>query len=1029
MLKRIALLLLVFIALTLKSQVINVTPEQPSINSNLTIVFDATQGNAGLKDYSGTVYAHTGVITTESNGSGDWKHVVANWGTADPKVEMTPLGNNKYKIEYNIKTFYGILPSEQVLELAFLFRNANGSLVGRSDNNGDIFYPINSDSIATQYQSAVSRNDSLIITCTTGTIYIVPYTSTIISITARPASGLIQENSYSTILTPETVSTQFTETTSKLTFSTDQTVVVVDKSNLSIHFLENGDTLTTATKPFSFMGSGGVLSFEIKNDERIYGTGSRATSLDCRGQKYNVYNSASYGYGYGATNLNICLPIITSSAGYGIFVDNHSRATWDIGSTVQNRISYTYQGGASSFYYIGGKSYANISKNITLLTGRQPLPPRWAFGFIQSKFGYQYESEARSIVTTLRSNKFPLDAIVLDLYWFGSPQTMGKLDWDYSRFPNPTKMMSDFNNIGVKTILISETYFTQQTSNFNSAAQNGYLAKNSSGNAYVLGSFWAGSAGLLDITNPDAANWLWTFYKARTDEGASGWWTDLGEPESHPDDMIHFGGKLAKEIHNIYGLEWARVISDKWNENYPSKRLFNLTRSGYAGMQRYSTFPWSGDIQRSFDGLRAQIPIMLSLGLTGIGYMHSDVGGFTGGGQDNELFTRWVQFGAFAPILRIHGTGIPTEPTAYSPSTQTIARSFINLRYSLLPYNYSLAWINSTTGEPLVRPLDYFEPANALLQNNNDEFFWGPNFLVAPILQQGQTSRNVIFPTGKWVDWWSSKVYNGNSTSNISAPIDRIPIFARSGSFIPMVRPKLSTEFYKSDSLFIKYFVDTEVTNSEFTMFDDDGKTTHSVENGNFQLIHFSSSTAPGHSEIYIDAEGIGFTGMPSLRNLFFEMPNINAAPSQVLVNSTPTNQRSTNDDLLTTTEGWYWNTSKNVLNIHLPWNGDYTTIAIEGLSVGIPTIKNPYNSILISDIYPNPADELINFSVTLTKAENLKISILSIDGMTMFSFEGKKYSIGTTELSYNVQHFKTGLYFVKVSGENGTSVKKWVKS
>ncbi|MHC1703158.1 MAG: TIM-barrel domain-containing protein [Tenuifilaceae bacterium] len=1027
--KGITILLFIFITLLVKAQVITVTPTLPTINSNISVVFDATQGNAELKDYNGTVYAHTGVITAESTGPGDWKHVVSGWGTTDPKVAMTSLGNNKYKIEYNIKSFYGIQDGEQVLELAFVFRNADGSKVGRSVTNGDIFYPINSDTIATEYQSSIFRNDSLIITCSTGTIYIVPFTSDIVNISTKPrVSSSPAVNSYSTILSPKTLNSNYSESTDELSVTTDEVKVVVKKSNLSVSFIENGDTVATSTKPYSFLENGGSLAFKLKNNEVIYGTGSRAISLNLRGQKLNVYNNASYGYGFGAKDLNICLPIVTSSRGYGIFVDNHSRGIWDIGATIQDKMTYTFQGGATSYFFIGGNGYSNIAKNITLLTGKQPLPPRWALGYIQSKFGYQNESEARSIVSTLRSNKFPIDAIVLDLYWFGTPQTMGKMDWDLSRFPNPTKMMSDFDEVGVKTILISETYFTQQTSNFYIASQNGYLAKNSTGNSYIIGSFWAGSAGLLDITNPQASDWFWSFYKSRTDEGVSGWWTDLGEPENHPNDMIHFGGKRAKEIHNIYGLLWEKLISDKWKQNYPAKRLFNLTRSGYAGMQRYSTFPWSGDIQRSFEGLRAQVPIMLSLGLTGIGYMHSDVGGFTGGAQDNELFTRWIQFGTFAPILRVHGTGIPTEPTAYSATTQTIVRDFINLRYSLLPYNYTLAWLNTTTGEPLARPLDYYESQNQLLQNNNDEFFWGENLLIAPILQRSQTSRNVIFPSGKWVDWWSGKTYSGNSTSNVSAPLERIPLFAKSGSFIPMVKPKLSTEFLKSDSLYIKFFIDPEISSSEFTMFEDDGKNPSSIEAEEFKLIHLSSSTTASQSNIYIKSEGNGYSGMPSLRNLFFELPRINAAPSNVVINGTPSSQRFSPTEFESTSEGWFWNSTKQILNIHSPWSGDNTTITIENVSVGIPTIENHGNNITISEVYPNPANEIINFSVTLMQKEELNISILGIDGRLIQNYGKKILSLGSTDLTFNVQTINPGFYFVKVSGVHGTFVKKWVK-
>ena len=203
-------------------------------------------------------------------------------------------------------------------------------------------------------------------------------------------------------------------------------------------------------------------------------------------------------------------------------------------------------------------------------------------------------------------------------------------------------MIADFDADGVNTILITEPYILTTSSNWGPAEANDYLAHDAAGNALVLDNFWAGDAGLLDITYPPAADWFWGFYQDLIDQGVGGWWCDLGEPEAHPDEMQHFAGSAAK-VHNLYSLLWAKRIHEGYEEHFPQQRLFNLIRSGYAGMQRLSTFPWSGDVQRSFEGLRAQLPIMLNMGLSGVAYQGSDIGGFDCGAFDPELYVRWMQ--------------------------------------------------------------------------------------------------------------------------------------------------------------------------------------------------------------------------------------------------------------------------------------------------------------------------------------------------------------------------------------------------
>ncbi|MBC8400462.1 MAG: hypothetical protein H8E14_03130 [Candidatus Marinimicrobia bacterium] len=373
------------------------------------------------------------------------------------------------------------------------------------------------------------------------------------------------------------------------------------------------------------------------DEENFYGAGERAININHRGMRLNSYNAPWYGYSYGASNLNITVPFVLSSKPYGIYFENTYPGYFDFGYSNSNIFEYGISGGQFSYFIINGNSFPEILTHYVDLTGHQPLPPRWTLGYLQSRFGYQSQNEAQQVVNTFQDREIPLDAIILDLYWFGWGQ-MGDMDWDYSAWPDPQGMISGFDSLGVKTVLISEPYVLQSSDNFSIAYNHGYLTPNSSGTPVIVWAFWAGPAGLLDVTDPSTVDWWWDFYENLQNQGVGGWWCDLGEPEAHPPEMVHYLGS-AEEIHNIYSLLWAKMIYNKTKDVLPNNRLFNLIRSGYAGIQRFSVFPWSGDVQRSYSGLRAQAPIMLGMGLSGIGYMHSDIGGFTGGYQDPELYT------------------------------------------------------------------------------------------------------------------------------------------------------------------------------------------------------------------------------------------------------------------------------------------------------------------------------------------------------------------------------------------------------
>ncbi len=403
---------------------------------------------------------------------------------------------------------------------------------------------------------------------------------------------------------------------------------------------------------------------------------------------------------------------------------------------------------------------------------------------------------------------------------------MGNLTWDYSRFPNPVGMMSDFRNMGVKTILITEPYVTTNSVNYQAVVNAGFVATSADNNPFVINDFWAGPSALLTLTDTQTQNWMWNFYKNRIDEGAVGWWCDLKEPENHPTD-IFLHGKPAAEVHNYFSWEWAKMLKTKYEQEYPHKRLFNLIRSGYAGMQRHGAIPWSGDIPRSWDGMKIQVPVMLNMGYSSVGYMHSDLGGFTGGSQDGELYTRWLQLGTFSPIMRAHGVDVPTEPVFYPENYKNIVRNFIELRYKLLPYNYTLAWENSQTGIPLARAMDFYDIANADFQNCGDQYFWGENLLVAPVLEPNANSRTVQLPAGRWVNYFSGETLAGDRIINVDAPINTMPLFVRSGSFIPHTAMVSSTDNYNAQHLSVWYYPDSEISQSHYVLYNDNGQDPH----------------------------------------------------------------------------------------------------------------------------------------------------------------------------------------------------------
>ncbi len=569
--------------------------------------------------------------------------MIGNWGEDDENVKMTSIGGGLHQFTFVISDYYQLREEEVVQELAFVFRNLDGSRVGKTEKNEDIFLPVNGyvpvEKATAKYLFETRHylsheliGSRLLLQTDHGQVEIIPYTHKIIEVKHYEDSPPMKDSSDAVILEPTTIATSLKQTEEKIIFSTDSLQLVIYKNPFHIVFEYQGNTLLKEQNGFYQRTDNNGLKFNIDKNEKLYGLGERAVDFSLVGNKYNLYNRPKYGYELPALNLNYSVPLVVSSKKYLLYFDNPQKGYADIGEADPQIFEWGAIGGVMKYFVIAGYNHYNIMQQWGKLTGTQPLPPRWALGNLQSRMAYRTQKETDSIVNLMQEKNFPIDAIILDFYWFGDSitGTMGRLDWYKPNWPEPEQMIEKFKNKGVKTILITEPYIIDSLKNFKIADELGILAIDSMGNSYVNKGFYFGPGALIDIFKPEARDWFWKQYQAQMDIGVAGWWGDLGEPENHPSDIVHVNG-MADEVHNIYGHYWHKMIFDNYRKRYPAERLFNLNRAGYAGSQRYSIYPWTGDVSRSWGGLQAQIPTMLHMSMSGLPFIHSDAGGFAQG--------------------------------------------------------------------------------------------------------------------------------------------------------------------------------------------------------------------------------------------------------------------------------------------------------------------------------------------------------------------------------------------------------------
>ncbi len=755
------------------------------------------------------------------------------------------------------------------------------------------------------------QNNQLNIQVSDGNYSMHFYNPEIIEITFLPTGETFDKKSHAVVLDKALSNVKFNETTSEISFQSEKLAVKITKAPFHVSYFKDGKEVTSVKNGYQKTDQFETISFNLKPEEVLYGGGARALGMNRRGNRLELYNKAHYGYEDRSELMNYTMPIVVSSNKYLIHFDNAPIGFLDLDSKKDNTLTYETISGRKTYQVVVGDSWLDVTKNYTQLTGRQPMPPRWALGNFSSRFGYHSQQEVEETAQKFRDENIPLDAIIIDIFWFGKTVqgTMGNLAFDRDSFPNPKQMIKGLKDNNVKTVLVTEPFVLTTSSRWDEAVREDVLAKDAAGNPFTY-DFYFGNTGLIDIFNAKGKKWFKNIYKELSDLGVSGVWGDLGEPEVHPKGLLHATG-TADEVHNIYGHHWAELVQEMYTENSPNTRPFILMRAGSSGSQRFGMIPWSGDVNRTWGGLQSQPEIALQMGMQGLAYMHSDLGGFAGNNLDDELYGRWLQYGVFQPIYRPHAQeDVPAEPVFRSDTAKALAKQAIELRYKLLPYNYNLVFENNQSGAPLMRPLFFEEDDNNTLQTMASTYLWGNDFLVTPIVNANQTEAEVYFPkNANWYNFYTDEKVKGGQSLSVKTVENSIPTYVRGGAFIPTAKSMQSTAEYNGNVLDVHYYFDATISESERSMYNDDGATKNAFEKDKYEIINFEAETTEKSLELEFEAE-IGANYATSTKSIDVVIHNFPKHPKRIKYDSKKIDFHY-NEVTKIVTFQVYWNTSK----------------------------------------------------------------------------------------------------------------------
>ncbi len=669
-------------------------------------------------------------------------------------------------------------------------------------------------------------------------------------------------------------------------------------------------------------------------DEQYFGLGEKAGPLDKRGHTYVMWNTDAYGWNDASDPLYEDVPFfiaLRQGKAYGIFFDNTDRSTFDFGNEFRNRYSFGAEGGELNYYFIYGPDPKAVIERYTELVGRMPLPPRWALGYQQSRYSYYPARTVRFIAENFRERHIPGDVIYLDIHYMDGYRVF---TWNRTRFPHPRQLIAELRRQGFRIVTILDpgikvdpNYWVYQQG----LAGHDFVTM-PDGKIYD-GVVWPGMSAFPDFTSPAVRKWWGKLCRGLVDDGVAGFWNDMNEPSifnvpsrTMPLDAVFYDHGLHSshaKIHNVYGMLMSEATHDGALQLRPDVRPFVLTRDTYAGGERYAAV-WTGDNSSTWEHLRISVTELMNMGLSGLPFAGADIGGFALS-PSPDLYTRWLEAGVFYPFCRTHTTfgSREQDPWSYGIRREDINRRSIDLRYRLLPYIYNAFYQASKTGLPVMRALllDYPDDPNAVGQQ--EEFLFGNDLLVAPVVKDGEWKWSVYLPKGLWFDFKTGQPMHGPRDLVVSAPLGQIPIFVRGGAIIPQQQLVQYTDQAPINPLTFAIYPDG---NSSREYYEDDGSS-FNYQHGDYLLERISVSQGSSSLTIAISARQGSY--QPATRALALEIHGQREAPSSLTLNAQPLGRENSSQALQEADRGWSYDAFKNIVSVKFPDTGEPVTVQL----------------------------------------------------------------------------------------------------
>ena len=630
------------------------------------------------------------------------------------------------------------------------------------------------------------------------------------------------------------------ESNTHVQVETPSLTVEIRKSDFTVRIQSGDSTLVESARPFGWKGNAFEARIRLFPDQHIYGLGEKTGFLDKRGKRYVMWNSDVFAAHTSTTDsLYVSVPFficVGEKSCYGFYLDNSWRTVFDMGETEPDEYAVCADGGNLDFYVIAGNTPADVLSSYIGLTGSTPLPPAWSLGYHQSRFSYRSEEEVLGLAEEFSRREIPCAAIHLDIHHMEGYRTF---TWDEEAFPDPEGMTSALRGHGIRAVSIVDPGIKVDSSYpvYREMADRQYWCRHADGTPFV-GDVWPGRSVFPDFVREDVRRW-WgekiVEYLQR--HGIEGVWHDMNEPAVFSDtstmdtQVLHGNpaGDTHERYHNMYGL-LENMASYEAIKEKTGKRPFILTRAGFAGIQRYAAV-WTGDNRSMWEHLELSLPMLLNMGLSGISFIGADIGGFSFN-SDPELLVRWYQLGALYPFARNHceNNARHQEPWSFGPDVERMVTESIRFRYRLMPDLYTSFHLARETGRPVIRPLLYDFPRDRTVFSIYDQFLFGDSLMAAPVLRPGSRNRAVYIPEGVWFDYHTGERHEGGSWIVADAPLERMPMFVRAGSF-------LMTDD-DTGALTISLYPDESAKRHEWQLYCDDGES-FSYQSGEYLLDTF----------------------------------------------------------------------------------------------------------------------------------------------------------------------------------------------